>query len=86
MPTLFRVGTYRVHIPTNDHTPEHVHVTGPEGAAKLELGKNPADVTLVFNHGISRKVLTAIVIAIMEKHAECHQSWKDIHGHKSTSR
>jgi len=86
MPTLFYVGAYRVHIPTNDHSPAHVHVTGPAGAAKLELGKNPADVTLVLNHGIPKGILTDVMAAVMERHGECHQRWKDIHEPKSRSR
>lgn len=46
MATLFHVGSYRIVIYANDHSPPHVHAVG-DGAAKFELGRTADDVRLV---------------------------------------
>jgi hypothetical protein len=80
MPTLFHVGAYRVMIRTNDHTPAHVHALGLDGEAKIELGVTPADMRLVYNLGIPKRILLEIVAEVARRHRECHQSWRAVHG------
>ncbi|MCC6868811.1 MAG: DUF4160 domain-containing protein [Burkholderiales bacterium] len=80
MPTLFSVRAYRIVIRTNDHTPAHVHGLGPDGEVKIELGDTPADMRLVYNLGVSRKDLVAIVDEVGRRHRECYLAWGAIHG------
>ena len=48
MPTLFRLGSYRVMVFFNDHHPPH----------KFELGATPNDVALVESDGIRTATLS----------------------------
>jgi Domain of unknown function (DUF4160) len=80
MPTLFRVGSYRVVVFLNDHRPPHVHVIGAVGRAKFELGATPNDVALVESNGIRATSLRRIAAEIIERHQACLENWKKHHG------
>lgn len=80
MPTLFRVGTYRIVIFLNDHSPAHVHVIGAGGFAKVQLGEKPTDVALVETMGIPKASLRRIVGEIMARHSACQDGWRMHHG------
>jgi hypothetical protein len=86
VPTLFRVGSYRVMVFFNDHRPAHVHVTGPGGRAKFALGATPNDVALVESDGIRAASLRQIAAAIIERHQECLENWKKHHDNQSADR
>lgn len=79
MPTLFQVGSYRIVVYPNDHSPAHVHAVGG-GHAKFVLGKTPADVVLVEKDGISARDLRRIAEGIMNRHRECRAGWRKYHG------
>lgn len=80
MPTLFRVGPYRVVVYFNDHDPAHVHAVGAGGHAKFELGKMPDDVALVETFGISTPALRRIAAEIVDRHPECRTGWRKCRG------
>ena len=80
MPTLFRIGSYRVMVYTNDHSPAHVHAVGVGGHAKFELGRTPDDVALVESFGISTAGLERIAAEIIARHRECRSVWRKYHG------
>lgn len=81
MPTLFHVGAYRVVVYLNDHAPAHAHAVGADGEARFALGDDPGDVRLIDVAGISRSDLRRIAAAIMDRHGECLDFWRNIHGH-----
>jgi hypothetical protein len=70
----------------NDHTPPHVHVPGPDGRAKFELGATPGDVLLVECDGIAAAMLRRIAAAIIERHDECLKNRERHHGNQSANR
>lgn len=80
MPTVFRIGAYRIVIYLNDHSPPHVHVIGAGGVAKFEIGKSPDGVMLVETLGISKASLRRIAAAIVDRHRECRLGWRKHHG------
>ncbi len=86
MPTLFRVGAWRVVIFLNDHEPAHVHVIGPEGRARFYLGRDPGDVALLEAEGIPTPILRRIAAQLIDRHAECLSTWNAIHGHQDPDR
>ena len=86
MPTLFRVGAWRVVIFLNDHEPAHVHVIGPEGHARFSLGCDTADVALLEADGIPTPILRRVAAQHIDRHAECRSTWNAIHGHQAPDR
>ena len=69
MPTLFRVGPFRIVVYFNDHPPPHVHAIG-EGHATFTLGRASRDVALEKNHGIVKSDLRRIAKEIGMRHDE----------------
>ncbi len=86
MPALFTVGPYRIVIYLNDHAPAHVHAVGPDGYARFELGRNQDEVALMEVEGIPRTSLRRIAAAIINRHDECKEHWRKIHGDPVASR
>lgn len=86
MPTLFQVGSHRVMVYLNDHTPAHVHAIGAGGHAKFELGATPDDVVLVEVDEISTSSVKRIAAAIIDRHEECLKNWEKHHGKQRTAR
>ena len=79
MPTLFRVGPYRVVVYPNDHSPAHVHAVGA-GHAKFVLGSTADQVAVVEITGISVGDLRKLAETIIDRHAECCAGWSKWHG------
>ena len=86
MPTLFHVGAWRIVIFPNDHEPAHVHVIGPEGYAKIAIGRSPNDVTLLETDGVPTPILRLVAAQVIDRHAQCLESWRAIHGHQVAER
>jgi hypothetical protein len=80
MGTMFRIGSLRVAMHSNDHRPPHVHVIGTDGTAKIALGELCGSCTVLENDGLSSKDLAAVVLVIEEKQAFLLQRWREIHG------
>ena len=80
MPTLLRIGSFRVVIYPNDHRPAHVHVIGPEHEALFYLNcpQGPAD--LREHYGFSNREVIRIAAALTQHLAELCAAWKEIHG------
>lgn len=80
MPTVLRLGAYRVMIYADDHGPPHVHVVGPEGTAAFLLDcpdgpprpRGPATVTRATAARLGRELAphTAALCA----------HWRTLHG------
>jgi hypothetical protein len=79
MPTLFRVGAYRIVIHSNDHPPPHVHAIG-DGSATFESGFHRADIRLVACRGIALGDLRRLATEIANRHHECQVAWRNRHG------
>ncbi len=79
MATLFRIGSYRIVVYSNDHGPPHVHAVG-EGHARFDLGQGPDAVCLMEQGGVSIRDLRRIAGAIVDRHAECISGWRKFHG------
>ncbi len=79
MATLFRVGSYRIVVYSNDHRPPHVHAVG-EGHARFELGTAPDGVRLTEQVGVSARDLRRIACEIIARHEECLAGWRKHHG------
>lgn len=80
MPTVFEVGAYRIVVYPNDHRPAHVHAVGPDGEGRFALGSAPGDVYLMDVDGIPRAELRKIAEQIIDRHQECLDKWREIHG------
>jgi hypothetical protein len=78
MATLFRVGSYRIVLYSNDHRPAHVHAVG-EGHARFLLGTSADGVQLIEQHGVPARELRRIAGAITLRHAECLAGWRKHH-------
>ena len=86
MPTLFHVGAWRIVIYPNDHEPAHVHVVGPQGHAKFAIGREPDNVALLETDGVPTPILRRVAVQIIDRHIECLESWRAIHGHQVADR
>lgn len=86
MPTLFRVGAWRIVVYPNDHEPAHLHVVGPDGHARFAMGRGPDDVALLESDGVPTPVLRRIAARIIDRHAPCLESWRAVHGHQVANR
>jgi Domain of unknown function (DUF4160) len=79
MPTVLRVGSLRIVIYPNDHSPPHVHVTGPDGEAKIELGDSRVKPRIAQNEGLMAKQLAAVLKVIDDERELLHSKWREIH-------
>ena len=80
MATLFRLGNLRVVIYSDDHPPPHVHVLGPDGAARFRLNPPDGPVELWDQAGFRLAELNAIGATIAERFEVCCAAWSKIHG------
>ena len=80
MATVLRLRGLRVVIYSNDHSPPHVHVIGPDAAATIALGAEGKHASVVINNGLSRTLLAAALAAIDRNEAVLAQRWREIHG------
>lgn len=81
MATLFHVGSYRIVVYSNDHSPPHVHAVG-DGHAKFDLGATASAVRLTEVDGIPVRDVRRIAAMIAKHHAECLAAWERIHGNQ----
>lgn len=80
MPTVERLGGFRVVIYTNDHRPEHVHVIGNDREAVFELRCPEGPPALRENYGLSRPEVSRIAAALATRLAYLCAEWSSIHG------
>ena len=80
MPTIFRFGTYRVAIYTNDHRPAHVHVVGGGCEAVFHLHCPGGPPELRESLGLTAQGLNRIAVQLRAELAMLCHSWRTIHG------
>ncbi len=80
MPTVERLGGFRVVIYTNDHRPEHVHVIGDVREAVFVLHCPKGPPALRENYGLSRLEVRRIATALATRLAQLCAEWSRIHG------
>lgn len=80
MPTVMRIGSFRVTIWPNDHRPPHVHVIGRGGEAVFNLNCPLGPVTLRESYGVGLADLNTIAEALDTGIAALCASWSAIHG------
>ena len=74
MPTILRVGPYRVYFFSNEgDEPPHVHVDRDESSAKFWL----EPVALARNHGFSAKELGTIASLLTQSSKVCLRQWDE---------
>ena len=80
MPTIMRENGWSVHIYTDDHVPPHVHVTRPDGYAKVHLVGDDGAPEVVKIRGLSDHEAWR-ALAIVYKHQQrLLREWRNIHG------
>jgi hypothetical protein len=77
MGTLFRIGSCRIVVYSNDHRPPHVHAVG-DGYARFDIGDMPDDVRPTEQAGVSVRELRRIASEIVARHAECLAAGRNI--------
>lgn len=82
MPTVLRVGPYRVMIYTHDHPPAHVHVVRDGRVVKLEIG---AEVRVIYYHPKMKSELSKIREIITEHQSFLLGKWVELHGEETDS-
>ena len=74
MPTITRIGPYRVYFYSHDMTePPHVHVDRDDNTAKFWL----APVALAYNIGYRAKELRDVQRIVSERADELLEAWND---------
>ena len=79
MVTVHRAFGYRFMMFTNDHSPPHVHVFGPQGEAKIVLA-GPGDPFPERVAGIGRGDLRRILKETHARRDALLLEWTRIHG------
>lgn len=80
MPTIMRIGRWKVVVYFNDHPPEHVHVLGGGGEAVFNLNCPDGPVAYRESHAMSASDLRRIQAVLNEELAAACLSWEEIHG------
>jgi hypothetical protein len=80
VPTVLRIGSLRIVIWPNDHSPPHVHVFSKEGEAKIELGPADGYPRLAENRRMKRRELAVALRAAYEHREALSDMWRTIHG------
>src|ERR1700756_2410711 len=76
MPTVLRVGGFRIIIWPSDHAPPHVHVHGADGRAVIEIESGAVRRFV----GMRRPALVRAVGAVRGNEAILLERWREIHG------
>jgi hypothetical protein len=79
MPTVLRVGSFRVVIYPNDHRPAHVHVIGPEHEALFYLRCPAGPVELRENYGVRSREIARMEAVLNERVVDLCGTWREIH-------
>ncbi|MBV8210503.1 MAG: DUF4160 domain-containing protein [Burkholderiaceae bacterium] len=82
MPTVKRIGGFRVVIYPNDHRPAHVHVIGVDREAVFNLGCPNGPPVLRENYGCTGQEITTISNALAADITALCRVWSIIHGHR----
>ncbi|MGH8227256.1 MAG: DUF4160 domain-containing protein [Steroidobacteraceae bacterium] len=80
VPTILRLDGLRVVVYPSDHTPEHVHVLGPDVEAVLELNCPAGPVTLRESFGFSARRLRDLMAELEARLPMLCSEWERIHG------
>lgn len=80
MPTVLRLGTYRLVIYTNDHRPAHVHVVGRGREAVFHLHCPDGPPELRESLGLAAHELNHIATQLQTQLTVLCHSWRTIHG------
>jgi hypothetical protein len=80
MPTVDRIGKWRVVIFVNDHRPAHVHVIGKECEAVFRLWCAEGRVELRENYRFKKRELIKMAHALESRVAHLCAAWGKIHG------
>lgn len=83
MPTVLRVGRYRILIFTNDHGPAHAHVTVDSGAAKVLLPVGEYVPRILKAYSLSNAELRRIQEIVGENADFLIEQWRRLHGEDS---
>jgi hypothetical protein len=77
MPTVMRIGPYRLHFYSReDHEPPHIHVTRDDLEAKFWL----RPVSMATNHGFAKAELSKIEKIVEEHCQKLMESYIEWHG------
>ena len=76
VPTVLRIGGFRVVVYPNDHPPAHVHVLGPGWTVVIDLTMSCVREVINCSEREARDVLRRVV----ERRAELIEAWRRIHG------
>ena len=79
MVTVRRAFGFRFVVFTNDHSPPHVHVFGPDGEAKITL-EGPEGLALDWCVGIGRLEMRRIMQEVARERGRLLAEWRRIHG------
>ena len=80
MGTVLRIGALRVVMHSRDHWPPHVHVIGPDGEARIALGRLVPQPYVMSCHGLSDKQVATAMAEITHNREQLKQMWRTIHG------
>ena len=80
MPTVDRIGAYRVTIYPADHRPAHVHVIGPEGEVVLNLNCPNGPIVERENYGLTASQVRRFKRYLEPKIPQLCSEWHAIHG------
>lgn len=79
MPTVMRIGGYRVVIYLNDHRPAHVHVLGGDGSAVFPLNCYRKPVELRESQGLTRIEARRICLLLEDAVQALCSEWRRYH-------
>jgi len=80
MPTIIRLGSFRVTIYPNDHRPAHVHVIGNGCEAVFCLNCPGGPVSLRESYGFAGHALNELTTQLTAELAILCSRWREIHG------
>jgi len=80
MAVVHRLGALRFVIYTLDHRPAHVHVIGPDGQARIDLGAVTGMPEVMSNVGLSNADLRRAFRETVAERVRLIEAWKAIHG------
>ena len=80
VPTVLKIGGFRVVIYPNDHRPAHVHVIGGGHEAVFDLHCPNGPPELRENYGFSRRDVSRVRTELSASLAALCDAWRNIHG------
>lgn len=80
MVVVHRAGALRFVIYTLDHRPAHVHVIGPDGQARIDLGAVSNIPEVMSNAGLAATDLRRAFREVIVERARLIEAWRAIHG------